>query len=120
MLNTAILDSLPDLPGVYRRADIVRLVKRLVELYEPMAVYLFGSVARQEFGSDSDIDLLLVVPDDADPERKASKMALDEIWQLGKAVDVVIWTRSGFDQRRHLPASLPATVLREGVLLYAA
>jgi len=33
---------------------------------------------------------------------------------------VVVWTRSAFDSRVHLAASLPATVMREGKLLHAA
>ena len=36
------------------------------------------------------------------------------------AADVLVWTRERFDSRLILQASLPATVLREGKLLYAA
>jgi hypothetical protein len=31
---------------------------------------------------------------------------------------VLVWSRTAFDRRRHLRASLPATILREGRLLY--
>ncbi|NIQ85536.1 MAG: nucleotidyltransferase domain-containing protein, partial [Acidobacteria bacterium] len=47
-------------------ADVVR---RLVDAYAPERIYLFGSSARGEAGPDSDYDLLLIVPDDAAPER---------------------------------------------------
>jgi hypothetical protein len=42
------------------------------------------------------------------------------LWNLGTAVDIVVWSREAFDSRLHLRASLPATVVREGRLLYAA
>jgi hypothetical protein len=36
------------------------------------------------------------------------------------AADVIVFTHSNFRRRLHIPASLPATVEREGGLLYAA
>ncbi len=99
---------------------LAEIVRRLVEAYRPERVYLFGSVARGEAGPDSDYDLLLVVPDDSPPERRRSRLAYEVLWGTGVAADVLVWTTSQFDSRKHLPASLPATVLREGKLLHAA
>jgi predicted nucleotidyltransferase len=96
------------------------VVRRLVEAYRPERVYLFGSVARGEAGPDSDYDLLLIVPDEAPPELRRSRLAYEVLWGTGVAADVLVWTASQFDSRAHLPASLPATVLREGKLLHAA
>jgi hypothetical protein len=42
------------------------------------------------------------------------------LWDLGAAADILVWTREAFDSRVHLRASLPATIAREGRLLYAA
>jgi hypothetical protein len=39
---------------------------------------------------------------------------------LGIAKDILVWTRSEFEKRRHLKASLPSAILREGKLLHAA
>ena len=33
---------------------------------------------------------------------------------LGIAKDILVWTRSEFDMRLHLKASLPSTVVEEG------
>lgn len=106
-------------PGVDDPA-LDEVVRRLVEAYQPERVYLFGSVARGEAGPDSDYDLLLIVPDDAPPERRRGRLAYEVLWGTGVAVDVLVWTTSQFESRAHLPASLPATVLREGKLLHAA
>ena len=99
---------------------LARIIRRLVTAYEPEQIFLFGSRARGDAGPDSDYDLLLVVPDQAPPERTRSKLAYRVLWGTGTAADVVVWTRSAFDSRVHLAASLPATVMREGKLLHAA
>lgn len=103
-----------------RDPRLAEIVRRLVEAYRPERIYLFGSVARGETGPDSDYDLLVVVPDDTPPERKGSKLAYQALWGTGTAADVLVCTRSYFEARRHLRASLPGTVLREGKLLHAA
>ena len=99
---------------------LAEVVRRLVEAYRPERIYLFGSVARGDAGPDSDYDILVVVPDDAPPERRRSRVAYEALWGTGIAADVLVWTASRFNSRTHLPASLPATVLREGRLLHAA
>ncbi|MFZ5453918.1 MAG: nucleotidyltransferase domain-containing protein [Thermodesulfobacteriota bacterium] len=96
------------------------ILRRLVETFQPDRVYLFGSKARSEAGPDSDYDLLIVVPDEAPPEKKRSRLAYQALRGTRAAADVLVWTREAFDSRLHLPASLPATITREGKLLYAA
>ena len=99
---------------------LAEVVRRLVEAYQPERIYLFGSVARGDAGADSDYDLLLVVPDDAPPARRRSRLAYEALRGTGTAADVLVCTRSYFEDRRSLKASLPGTVLREGLLLHAA
>ena len=96
------------------------VIDRLVEAYRPERIYLFGSTARGEAGPDSDYDLLVVVADDADRDRRRSRLAYQALRGTGIAADVLVSTRSRFDARARVVASLPATVLREGRLLHAA
>jgi predicted nucleotidyltransferase len=99
---------------------LVEIVKRLVNAYEPLRVYLFGSKARGESGPNSDYDLLLVVADDAPAERRRSRLAYEVLRGTGAAADVLVCTHSYFEPRRSLRASLPGTILREGRLLHGA
>ena len=101
-------------------AALDEIVRRLVASYQPLEVYLFGSKARGDSGPDSDYDLLVVVPDDAPPERKRSRLAYEALRGTGLAADVLVCTRSYFEPRRTLKASLPGIVLREGRLLHGA
>jgi len=99
---------------------LAEAVRRLIAAYQPERVYLFGSVARGDAGPDSDYDLLIVVPDDAPPERRRSRLAYEALHGTGTAADVLVCTRSYFEDRHSLKASLPGTVLREGRLLHVA
>lgn len=107
-------------PPVANDPGLVEVLRRLVEAYRRERVYLFGSAARGDAGPDSDFDLLLVVPDDAPSQRRGSRLAYEVLRGTGTAADVLVCTRSYFDARLHLRASLPATVVREGVLPHAA
>ena len=97
---------------------LTEVVRRLVEAYSPERIYLFGSVAKGEAGPDSDYDIMVIVPDDAAPERLRSRLAYRALRGTGTAADVVVWPRSSFERRARVVASLPATVAREGMLLY--
>ncbi len=95
-------------------------VSRLADTYRPEAIWLFGSQARSEAGPDSDYDLLMIVPDDADHQHRKADLAYRALRSLGRAFDISIWRRSAFDEQTRSATSLPTTVLREGRLLYAA
>jgi predicted nucleotidyltransferase len=98
---------------------LAEMVRCLVAAYAPERVYLFGSRARGDAGPDSDYDILLVVPDDAPPERRVSRLAYEVLWEVGTSGDILVWTRERFDRRARVICSLPATVLREGKTLYS-
>jgi predicted nucleotidyltransferase len=107
--------------GLIREDPVLgEIVRRLIEAYRPLCIYLFGSKARGEEGPDSDYDLLIIVPEDAPEERRRSRLAYERLWGTGTSADVLVWTASAFESRLHLRASLPATVEREGRILYAA
>lgn len=96
------------------------ILRRIVEAYQPEAVYLFGSRARGTADDESDVDLLVVVPADASPERRRPQLAVHALRGVGVPVDTVVMTRPAFELRAHVVNSLPETALREGRLLYGA
>lgn len=99
---------------------LAEIVRRLVELYHPERIYLFGSVARGQAGPDSDFDFMVVVPDDTPREVRETKLVFKALFDIDVPIDVVVWARREFDERLHLRASFPAAIVREGKLLYAA
>lgn len=69
-LNRAHLLAQPILAIASAKQELVHRLARLVTGWEvqPLAVTLFGSAARGEMTEDSDIDLLVVMPDSAEHE----------------------------------------------------
>ena len=50
---------------------IEQLVRRIVEIVQPLRIILFGSAAQGEMGPDSDIDVLVVMPEGVHRRRTA-------------------------------------------------
>ena len=101
------------------RCALARIIERLVEAYQPDRIYLFGSKARGDYGPDSDFDLMVVVPRTAEPSYRLAQQAHSLLWDIGTAADILVWSQHAFESRLYLKASLPATIVREGRLLYA-
>ena len=99
---------------------LCEMVDRLVHALHPERIYLFGSMARGDAGPDSDYDILLLVERPTEPLFRLSQRGFRALRGIDAAVDVVVWDRATFDARLHLPASFPATVVREGRLLRIA
>lgn len=101
-------------------AVLAEMVDRLVHALHPEQIYLFGSRARGDAGPDSDYDLLAVVSEPGPAPHRRDVLAFRALCGLGVSKDVVVYTREDFESRSRAATSLPATVLREGRLVYAA
>lgn len=94
------------------------LLVKLVERWNPLQIWLFGSRARGRASSGSDWDLLVVVPDTT-PEDQRNYEA---IWDARRGsripVDLVVFTQSEFLDDRNVTNTLPYEASVAGVLLY--
>jgi predicted nucleotidyltransferase len=106
-------------PILEQDPKLAEIARRLVSVLRPERIYLFGSVARGERGAASDYDILVLVQEASEPLYRLSQKAHALLWDLNVSADILVWPLDLFDRRAHLRASLPATVLREGRLLYA-
>ena len=107
-------------PTSQESAVLEEIIARLVPVLAPERVYLFGSRARGDGDRDSDFDLLIVVPTSELPGYARDRIALRSLRGLRQPVDVLVLTREEFERKRNVVCSLPATVEREGKVLYAA
>ncbi len=104
-----------------KQEAIEEITRRLVDYYHPERIYLFGSAARGDDGPDSDLDFCVVVADDTPKEKLRGAAICSLLRGIGYAADVIPWRQSDFEGRAaYVRASLPATVIREGRLLYDA
>ena len=100
--------------------ELARVVERLAEAFQPERIYVFGSQTRGEAMSDSDIDLLIVVAQADEPAHRLAQAAYRIAAPHSLALDLLVMPLDEFERRSRALASLPATVLREGQVLYAA
>ena len=103
-----------------RDPKLAELVRRLVAAHQPARLYLFGSRGRGHSEPGSDYDLLMVFEELEAPAYRVAQEAHKLVWGLGVSADILVWARDDFDRRLSLKASLPATVVRDGMLLHAA
>lgn len=86
----------------HRSANAVRgSIRDVAEHVDPLAVWVYGSVARGQDRIGSDLDLLLVVEEDADAERVADEFR-EHVSEVGKAhrIPISVVAVSGADVLR--------------------
>lgn len=118
-LENRVRQELPHMSAEDAR-ELARILQRLIVALQPERIYIFGSQARGDVTPDSDVDLLIVVSRADQPGYRLDQAAYHAMGRRELAVDVLVMGREEFDRRARALASLPATVLREGKILYAA
>ena len=94
------------------------LLDRIVPVFRPHAVYLFGSRAEDCAGLESDWDLLVVVPDDTPSERLTVLAGYQAVRGVGVPADVVPTRRSRFEALKEQVGSLSYAAWHRGRLVY--
>jgi hypothetical protein len=95
-----------------------RLVTRVVEVFCPRAIFLFGGRAEGPKTAESDYDLLVVLPDDAAEELFDPLRAQDVGTAAGVPSDVVPVSLQTFLEFRDAPYSLIGRAHTRGVLVH--
>jgi predicted nucleotidyltransferase len=98
-------------------ATIVAMVDRIVAQAHPERVILFGSHATGHARPDSDVDLLIVVPDEADP-RAVTVQLYRSLAGMGVPKDLIVVRARDFARWRAVPGTVVSTAQREGRVLY--
>lgn len=96
------------------------MVRRLVDAFQPERITLFGSRARGDAGPDSDYDLMMVLTESPLPRYKREQAAFRTLCGIGMPKEIIVLTRREHEAKCSVVCSLPATVEREGKLLYEA
>lgn len=96
-----------------------KLVQEIVSLVHPLRVILFGSAARGDINPDSDIDVLVVMPEGVH-RRKTAQLLYRRIVGLGVPFDILVATPADLKKHAHNIGLIYETILREGIEVYAA
>jgi uncharacterized protein len=94
------------------------LLNRVVDYFHPLRVMLFGSRARGETGPDSDIDLLVILDDDA----PADKLTLRAGWESRRGynlpADVIPVRDAVYRRRAKIAGTLAYEAEIDGIAVY--
>lgn len=93
------------------------MVDRIVRRFDPLTIILFGSQARGDAGPHSDVDLLVVLPDNADT-RQVSREIERELRDLPGDRDITATTPAEIRRQGNLVGAVLRPALREGKVLY--
>jgi uncharacterized protein len=92
---------------------------RLAKVYDPIAIYLFGSYAWGTPDSGSDLDFLVVVENSNEKSYKRSISGSKTLIDLMIPNDILVYTKDEFESRVKMETTLCCKVNKEGKLLYA-
>jgi len=95
------------------------ILQRVVEAVHPLRVVLFGSAVRGEMTPDSDVDLLVVMPEGTH-RRKTMEYLHTQFSGLPCPVEVVVATPEDLERYGQSVGLIYRSALEEGRELYAA
>lgn len=104
--------------GVVESAEVPNgLVRRIAERFSPDKIILFGSRARGDAGPESDIDLLVLFSDVADPNMRAAELYASLV-DFPRSTDIVVSTTARFERYQNVVNTVYWPAAREGKVLY--
>jgi predicted nucleotidyltransferase len=97
---------------------IADLITRIVNAAHPIQIIVFGSAARGEMNSDSDIDVMVVMPEGTH-RLNTTRDLYKRMFGFGYPVDIVVATPSVLERHKDNIGLIYRTVLAEGKQVYA-
>lgn len=94
------------------------LVQGIVEAVHPLKIILFGSAARGEMNPDSDLDVLIVMPEGVH-RRRTAQFLYRQIKGLKVPFDILVATPFDLEKHKNNIGLIYRTILEEGIEIYA-
>jgi predicted nucleotidyltransferase len=98
---------------------LAEIVARILRVAKPVLVVLFGSAAAGTVTRDSDIDLLVVEEDPADPGHESLRIRR-ALRGLGRPFDVIVMSRRRFETTKDVIGTIAYPAHRYGKVIHAA
>lgn len=92
---------------------------KLVAVYHPLKIYLFGSYAWGNPTKDSDVDLLIVVSRSKKHTYERSVKGYHALRDMTVSKDILVFTKKEFEERSNDITTLCYKTKHDGKLIYA-
>ncbi|HXP60562.1 MAG TPA: nucleotidyltransferase domain-containing protein [Dongiaceae bacterium] len=96
------------------------VVRRLIATVRPRKLFLFGSFVRGQTQRDSDLDVLVVVPDWVENTRKEGSRLRSEVRDILMPMDILVVRESVFAALKERVGLIYREASRHGRLVYDA
>ena len=100
------------------RSDLNQIVLRLVEGLQPEQIILFGSYAYGQATEESDLDIMIVISESAEPPHRRAQKAYRYVRGIKVPIDLIVLTREELTKQAVVVTSLARQVIERGEVLY--
>lgn len=91
---------------------------RLLTEFKPTRIIIFGSHAWGKPDADSDVDILVIVPDRNIRHARFASRAHRALGGLGISKDIIVRTEAEIQEASLVPASIENKITKEGIILH--
>lgn len=95
--------------------ELENIKQQVIELYSPIKIILFGSLAKKQIKTTSDIDICVII--DTDDKRKLVNKMYSEV-NTKFPVDIIIYTAKEWEILKDEETSFLYKILKEGEIIY--
>ena len=100
------------------QSDVINeVVTRIVSRFNPDKIILFGSYANGTQNADSDLDLLIIQDSELPMQKRGFEIRKSLIGTM-VPIDLLIYTKSEFDQEKSLAFSFLNSAIKNSIVLY--
>lgn len=93
-------------------------IRKIIEVGRPKKIILFGSYVRNQTHVDSDVDFLIVAPDDIENPRKESVRIRRALRGISMPMDIIVVPETAWIRLKEEPGMIYREASREGRIVY--